>query len=93
MSSFSYRIQEEREERHKLKKLVRSGADPGGGGSLMMQDRPVRFDPMDGQPGKTAGDMVRVQWLSSRVLNLRSRGGWFEPRPCCVLVVDLLSSA
>ena len=64
MRSFSYRIQEEREERHKLKKLVRSGADPGGGGSPMMQDRPVRFDPMDGQPGRSAGDKYECStWI------------------------------
>ena len=50
-SLFFSRIQEEREERHKLKKIMRGGTDPGGGEDSPQFDRSLRFDPSESHPG------------------------------------------
>ena len=45
-----------------MKKIMRGGADPGGGGggSPMLPDRQLRFDPMDGMPGMMVFDIYSL---------------------------------
>lgn len=48
-----HRIQEEREERHRMKRVIRGQGDPGGGiAQFPEEDRKSRFEPeVDLMPG------------------------------------------